>query len=105
MKLTRRDSLCLVKDILMTEGPSAVIIVRQGGFYIVKEIVHMFEHFTREDESGDESHCPLFCGKKGCKIYDCIDSRIAQFVLDISNLDWISQEEWKQLLLEYSLNS
>lgn len=62
LKPTRSDSLCLVKDILMTEGPSTVIIVRQGGFYIVKEIVHMFEHFTREDESGDESHCPLFCG-------------------------------------------
>ena len=64
----------------------------------------MFELFTPEDESGDESHCSLFCGKKGCKMFECIHSRIAQIVLDISNLDWISQEEWKQLLLEYSLN-
>lgn len=45
----------------MTECPSVVIIVKKGALDIVKEIVHMFEHFTREDESEDESDGPLFC--------------------------------------------
>lgn len=78
--------LSLVKDILMTEGPSAATIIAQGGLYMVKEIVYMFQHFTREGEEQrvDENNGPRFCAKKGCKIFECFLSRIAQLGLDIS---------------------
>ena len=72
----------------MAEGPSFANIL-EGGLDIVEDIVRMFNHFTRQPESESEDEASgrefvLICVKKGCKIFECIHSRIAQLGLDIN---------------------
>ena len=78
--------LCLVTDILIKLDPSATEIL-QGAVNIVEEVVRMFKHFTREDdENGDPQYLSgaEFCAKKGCTIFECFHSRIAQLGLGVS---------------------
>ena len=71
--------LSLVKDILVTGGPSADNI-HWRGVDIVDGIIRIFRHFARQGENEDETTGPAVCVCMGlpCNIFQSIQSRIAQ---------------------------
>jgi hypothetical protein len=68
----------------MEEGQLATCILRRG-LDIVKDLVHMFEHFTQteNEDDGNRKFPVLICENK-CEMVHFVHYRIAQDGLDIA---------------------